>query len=121
MSRNNLKVLQAKWYKKLKDTGFNDIEDDKGRLINWSGRQLQDDLVQVTSKGSYRASEAEYYRLASQYLHEKKFPSKAHKTIWALHAEGLTQEAIALKLSLPKATVQHRIERLRKIFYEDIS
>lgn len=111
MPRQSLKDLKAKWYKKLRDKGFKDIEDDKGRLVTWSTSQA---LKAKTAK----YQKADYYRLANQFIYDKKFDTVKQRAMWTFHAYGLSFDAIAKIQKLPRATVQHRIERLRSKFFK---
>ena len=135
------KALIAKWYKKAKQSGFEDIEDEKGMLKSWTGTGLPgfSTASNRTGKrhGNYeegsdlnkgrdpwygqsllnKQSTVEYYRLARQYLHEKTFKSPLHKTIWELHAEGWSINRIKDELKLPWHIVRYRIDMMRKAFY----
>lgn len=100
-TRQQLKTLQLEWYKKLKKSGFEDIEE----LTEYNAKRpssflkrhskhflLVDSLEKIEAK-------TEYYRLAGQFLYEHKFVNEIEKLIWAEHAEGLTYRAISKKLA----------------------
>lgn len=130
------KALIAKWYKKANAKGswYQDIENDKGLLKQWSGSPLPGfsftdsgeilnaELKPLSSRKDYssklfKESQVEYYRLARQYLYDKPFPSQLHKDIWELHADGMSINAIKRKLKIPWHIVRYRIDSLRKQFY----
>lgn len=99
MDRNSkeYKKLEAIWDKKLKKSGFEDIEQKDGNLKQWSTRRFWQNIQNThyeDRKVSYD-SEEEYYRMAGHFLHEYEFSSKREKLMWSLHAEGLTMIAIA--------------------------
>lgn len=119
----NLKTLQKKWYRKLQQVGFKDIENSKGLLKVWSGAPLDENLPAITSKTGYsskifKESQQEYYRLAGQYYYDKEFKSSRDKEIWRLHALGSSLIDIAAEMRMSKGSIQYRIERMRKEFYK---
>lgn len=100
--------LQAEWDRKLKKSGFEDIEQRNGEFKN-----------RVTSNGSpsrldpatFEAWQT-YYRLAGQFLHEHQFDSPIERQIWELHADGLSAHKIAVIL---------KKQRIRKKSHDTIS
>lgn len=119
MDSQSLKKLQLKWYLKLKEEGFKDIEDSQGRLISSANHNLG-----LTRLRLWRRSKEEYYRLATGLLFEGKFPkgralSEEHyKAVWALHVEGMSYREIGKIMGLSKSSVQFRIRRMRRIFFK---
>jgi len=98
------KKLQDKWTKKLKSYGFEDIEDDKGRLKKWTVTHLNKLLYQGKTEeytpeltNQRFSSKRDYFALAGQFLHEYKFKTKLQEKIWQLHAEGLSFREIEAK------------------------
>lgn len=75
--------LQAKWYKKLKDSGFEDAEQDEDNLKVWSLKRFT-----VENNLTLCAAKEEYYRLAGHFLHEHLFESELAKQCWELHGNG---------------------------------
>ncbi len=104
------KKLQAKWYKKLKNSGFEDIEDTKGYLKEWSSKYLK------KSNGGVKAkAKEEYYRLTGQFLYDHKFESPLEKRIWRMHAEGMSGESITAILKAKKVNIYHnKVKRIIK-------
>lgn len=102
MPTKQFNKLQNIWYKKLKESGFHDIENndeslDKNGLL--TSARFNDRM----SPDTYKNKEM-YYQLAGQFLHENIFPTKLHKTIWELHAEGLSGRDISEKIGVLKKT-----------------
>jgi hypothetical protein len=104
---SSFKVLQQSWYEKLAKKGFHDIERPDGTLddkelratrLRWSQAKLE--------------AIADYYRLAAQYLWEGKFKPR-ERTVWKLHAEGMTVRAIADKTGMHRSAVHRCIKRHR--------
>jgi len=133
MSKHNLQQLQRKssslnaltkkWYRKLEETGFKDIEDQEGRLKSWTGHVLHDEFAEPLpenhkkeSSKIHKTSQQEYYRLVGQCLFDKTFPSKDYRKTWQLHAEGLSYKEIGRLMGLSKPGVQHRIRKMRTMF-----
>lgn len=105
---------QAIWYKKLKDSGFDDVEQDEERLKNHSTNFFRNNFNET----AYTAN-LNYYRLAGQFLHDHKFQSKKERLIWELHSEGHGRAKIVEYLKQRRFKtyayqVQHTIERLTK-------
>lgn len=96
MDKASFKELQAEWYQKLADAGFEDIEDVRrsdAPLKSWHDyrfRQAADVRVETT-----RA----YYERAQVLLHEGRFPTATHRRIWELHCTGLSNRKIAAAIS----------------------
>lgn len=99
------KKLQNKWYKKLKQTGFDDIESNENNLKVWSntkfqtiGNQVFDSTKTFSSNYDeiklFHESKEEYYRLASSYYWDAEFPTYKEKFIWEQHVKGLGRHEI---------------------------
>lgn len=100
------KALNKHWQEKLKKTGFEDIEQEDGRLKIWSANFLSNHFSDTT----YRAKET-YYRLASQFLHEYRFKNKKEKSIWEEHCSGKGRREICKLLNLKEFYVRKTLER----------
>lgn len=87
--RTEFEKLQAVWDKKLKDSGFNDIETRDDRLKSWSTK-----LFFYHQADAWEAKRS-YYQMAENFLTEYKFDTEREKTIWAYHAEGISCRDIA--------------------------
>lgn len=84
-------ALQAKWDKKLKDSGFEDIEQRDGNLKRWS-------LDKTVFQRERDSAKEEYYRLAGHFLYDHEFESEKDRKVWELHAEGNSLNTIIHKL-----------------------
>lgn len=102
MVRHKLKApktydeLKIEWYDKLKNCGFEDIEQPDGMLKRWSSSVFNDRRLGYTyeERRAYYDSVAEYYRLAGQLLHTYKFSNGLERLVWKLHCEGRGQNHI---------------------------
>jgi DNA-directed RNA polymerase specialized sigma24 family protein len=104
-----LKQLQAHWYRKLKDDGFEDIEDpDTGFLKTWTGYR------------EFRVDKAAYYRLAQLTLASRRMArfSRTRRAIWRLHAKGLSYTEIVQELGVSDQQVQRAVKAVRQEFSE---
>ena len=103
-----LQKLQKEWYEKLRQSGFKDIEQEDGNLKIWSkfftGKL---DTLQGEAK-------VQYFRAAGQFLHSYQFESAYDKTVWDMHANGISGRSIARQLKVNKRVVFAVIERLKK-------
>jgi len=124
-NNQTLSQLIKIWDEKLKQSGFKDIEDRKtGGIKLWSGSvTLKDTNSEPYSTKNYgytslvwKESQAEYYRVAGQCLHEAEFKSLQHKLMWQLHAEGLSVSEISKELSISYKKVRYAIEQMQKEF-----
>lgn len=121
---------RKKWYAKLKEEGFEDIE-----LINWhdgSAWERMDGVSQADICNTYTPEKERYYQLAKQFYWEmpaigrKDWTSKKPRVkrwprvrkVWKLHAEGLSVREIGRRLDLGTMTVQRDIEQIRPLFME---
>lgn len=103
-----LKEQQQIWYKKLKDEGFEDIEQDETHLKVWTSSSF---YRRVKTDGSYIDDDknrlfwdtkAEYYRRAGQFLYEYSFECEYDRKVWELHSEGLSCQEISKFLKQSK-------------------
>lgn len=85
------KKLQALWYQKLKDEGFNDIEQDNGALKRWDFSSFQDkDRIEEV---------ANYYHAATHYGHTtENFITIVEKYVWLAHSEGLSYRDVCVAI-----------------------
>lgn len=122
-----LQQLTRAWDEKLKRSGFVDIEDRRTGLLHaWSGKYFYGtnngfaDKINVDALKRYGSlygqSEAEYFRLAGQCLHEREFKSVRHRIIWQLHSEGFSYAEISKELNITLRRVRYAIERMAREF-----
>lgn len=89
----SLKQLTREWDKRLKDSGFEDIEQRDGRLKRWESH-----FFKQRPDVEFQEAKTSYYRMAGYFLHEHKFEDDVIKLIWQLHSEGLGQRTIIKEL-----------------------
>lgn len=113
-SNKELKLLQKKWYKVLKQDGFTDIEKDEDTLHTWTSTffKMRHNPILSTAK-------EEYFRLAGQFLHDYPFETKVDRLIWELHSQGLGVRQISKKLKedrirLSKSLVSTIVQRIAR-------
>lgn len=91
MPRGLTKSEQRLRDKLLKDSGFVDLEDEHGEM-DQSFRALKGHSKRWDADEI--ASLADYYRRASQLLHDHPWKSPVERRIWELHAEGASYTRI---------------------------
>lgn len=107
--------LKAEWNKKLKDSGFVDIEKD-GRLIELHSHRFNREKHKY-SFGGWEAKQ-EYYRLAEMFCNTYKFKTELDHVIWEYHTNGIGAPEISKILykakvaKMSQATVWLVIKRL---------
>ena len=84
MNKNQFNKLKAKWYKKLKASGFEDIELRHNNLKN------RESLFSDTRMISRFQAKQVYYQLATRFLNEYTFKNNRERIIWEYHANGIS-------------------------------
>lgn len=80
--------VNAEWRQKLKSSGFKDIEKANG-----------DYTKEIKRKDEFTTSmNANYWTMATNYLHNGQFDSEDERTIWEMHCEGASLNTIAKHL-----------------------
>jgi beta-N-acetylglucosaminidase len=131
-NESTFKALQKQWYKKLKATEFKEAEsgNDMQFLITYHSTKLSSESFYdrksgnpVLSKHSLIFQEAarNYYREAEHFLNTHKFFNERNKTIWQLHAEGLSYNTISKKINLSIKKTRFIIESIRKLVLNQVS
>ena len=119
------KKLQKYWYKKLADSGFEDIEDtDNDTLKRFS-------LALARSKSSrpcpnneryeremtrYRANQ-EFYTLCRHFLHSPEFETLVakrpkYRKAWEMYCEGTILQVIADEIKMHRCSVRYIVRKL---------
>lgn len=119
-------ALKNKWYKKLKQSGFDDIENKNGDLKKYEATYWKR-KAQYTTESQMQTGEAKetYFRLAGHFLHDFSFESVEDKEIWKRHSAGETIDAIsATTKSVSRYKIYKIIVGLRtkmlKMYSEDL-
>lgn len=125
-----LQQLKAKWAKKLKKSGFNDIETHDGQYLKyWDSQYFKQGRKPSGAKNLMKAKsedllpldsmhfvdKREYYYAAGHFNTSYPFESKKDSKYWSLHAEGLSNREIAKKCKCSKDIVNKVIKRLKEI------
>lgn len=100
----DLKSQTTIWYKKLKDSGFVDIEHKSGMVkagVPNSAHYHDATLRELT---------LDYYRMAQHFLNNNKFETEQDRVIWTYRTEGLSIREIVKVLN--KAT-RKKTNRIR--------
>lgn len=108
------KKLQAEWYSKLEDEGFQDVEQDEEHLKRWTSS-----FFKTRYNPTLWKAKEEYYRAAGHFLHDYKFSNDTEKLIWELHGEAMSIRNIALVLKAKgiksyKRRIHETIQKLAK-------
>lgn len=106
MHKMNSKLVNF-WYKKLKDSGFDDIEYGNGLDKGSKPQSTQD----------YDAT-INYFSKAQDFLREYKFDNPIDKAIWELHCEGTSTRKMATELKVNPGTLYIKLKCLISVFKE---
>lgn len=109
-------ALKREWYARLKASGFEDIEtgDEHDGLLK-TDKRFQDGHESVD------AAQAEYYRLASVFLHEHRFANVRERRIWEAHAGGIPMREIAKRCRTYVRLVHATVNTLRALMLAEPS
>lgn len=80
---------KALWYKKLKEEGFEDIEQDENRLKTWTTAHAR------YGSPTSRQAKADYYLMAEHFLNNYTFERELDRAIWEYHTNGISIRDIA--------------------------
>jgi hypothetical protein len=105
------KQLQNKWSKILKDSGFVDIENNKGNIKEWS-RSLFQKKGQYLTELTKQSAKQDYYRLAGHFLYEFTNFTEANKPLWDMHSQGMSIREISKVTGVGKSTVGSMLKSL---------
>jgi hypothetical protein len=108
------KQLQELWYRKLENTGFQDLEKNEFEF-----KKPYLSVIDKRVHGRWK-EQLEYYLMAGKFLHDYKFKTTRERNIWTYHANGLTVKSIVellgkVRIKTNRGRVQRTIYRLAKI------
>lgn len=118
-SSTKFKKLKTKWDQKLKKSGFEDIENSRGDLVDH--RSTQDLWKRIHGSVDVFAALQTYYYWAGDMVSRGKFKSSLDKKIWKLHAEGYSSRRIALDVPLKQWAICKRIKKIRSYLQQQHS
>jgi hypothetical protein len=109
---NDFKKLQKDWYKKLKDTGFNDIETDverEGNFVKQENKHREIDTVRIN-----------YFQNCQDFLHSGVLTDTIDLFIFEKHCEGYSSNKLSTLLknelghSIHRSSIDRRILNILK-------
>lgn len=103
------KRLKDKWDEKLRNSGFEDIENSDGTL------KVDTDPRTVSHALKEKESRETYYSIARSFLVDYEFTKKLEKDIWENHCEGIGARSIAKKLEVTTYRVESIITQLQTL------
>jgi hypothetical protein len=109
----DFKKLNDKWQKKLKKSGFEDIEQDEFQLKIWSSRFGRSKV------GEAFDTKSAYYYMATHFLNDYTFQNNTDKLIWKHHADAVSIKDIfkllkKMKVKITFYAVRRTIVRLEQ-------
>jgi hypothetical protein len=103
------KKLQRQYYARLKEQGFQDIEDDNGRMVFYTERLHQLKRFTMDLMGPIR----DYYSWALQHAARSEFENSIDEKIWTMHAEGKSSREIAKEVDFDQTWICRKIKKIR--------
>jgi hypothetical protein len=103
--------LKKEWYGKLAEAGFEDTEFHAGSVTS-PKREGSHSKDREHMRFGERSGSVEYYRMAARWGHVNVFPSRVHRWMWQLHAEGRSSYQVAAAVG-PARGRQPRIVKAR--------
>lgn len=100
------KLLQSKWYAKLAEEGFDDIED-KNEMLKQPNRR--------TIAWKNRDVIRDFYDSVNDFLRNNKKLSKKHRNVLELWAKGIYLVKIAEQFSIPLITVKSIVRKYKRL------
>lgn len=97
MSKKELYKLQKQWYKKLKHSGFEDIEWINGKYVNGMDSPFMKDTA-FKYKKKYNENTAQHYRLMRNFASNFSFTTKKDYLIFEMYADGIPFRDIIKKM-----------------------
>ena len=120
------KQIEAHWYKKLKDEGFEDIENvkDKDRpLVEWHSFKFTSESTQIRKirRTPYQiqidlfANHPELEEILKIFVNHGNslFDEVGIKQIWDMHRQGITQREIAKEMHCSQPGIFFLLRRIR--------
>lgn len=113
LKQKQLNELTQLWYQKLKDEGFEDIEE------SFQYHSLY--FAQAFGKLQHRSSSRlDYHERAIAFLDLYEFESSQERDVWEMHTMGHSQRDIVKRLNVSKGTVYRTIKKLCNIMKDAI-
>lgn len=104
--------LRGQFYRKLKASGFRDIENEQGYLTD---HQTQYDFEQrIQFRPGLFEENRDYFIWAEHMVNLALFESAQDRKIWILHAQGVSSHEIAGKVKCSQTWASRKIRTIRK-------
>lgn len=101
---SGFKKLNQEWQKKLKESGFKDIESSTAIDRNYiSSQEFEVDAERI-----------EYIHLCESYFNSGKIKDKTDLEIFEMHCEGISNQEISKIIGVDSSTVDRRLGRILK-------
>lgn len=139
---SDYKKLRAEWDKRLKESGFVDIEQADGNLKAWHSYRFRPGSHVISKPGQRRAAsdvslngaagdvksrqdKADYYYHAYQFLCNHEFKTERDKHVWEQHTEGYGYSEIPARLKakgvkVGRSTAQKTVKYYKKLMLAGI-
>lgn len=113
MTTASFKRLQARWYRRLRKNGFEDIESGGVCRNLWTSKRSK---IPLDANGRRIVWDAvtEYYRWAEHVMRGRRFRTKQDREVWRLHASGMSKREIARLTRRHHTVVVQRIFRIER-------
>lgn len=105
-----LRALAKEWDKKLKESGFVDIENRSGYFKDHKTLYDLRQRKQFQTIETYEATQIYY-----QWAREATNHISEMKTIWEYHSEGLTLSEIGEKMGRGKQTIFNKLKKINEL------
>lgn len=86
------KHIERVWEEKLRQSGFEDIENNVGRLKQNAANSYRTSIVTVIE------NKLRYFELLGHHLHEESFMDEVHKLVMQRRSEGVTIKNIGIEI-----------------------
>lgn len=103
--------LKAEWNKKLKDSGFEDIERADGTLKP----EVDYRSLDGTRGNGLKDARQEYDDIVQHFLNHGNFTNLVDYTVWKLHSEGMSYRDISNELKLTFYRVRSTVKKIQKL------
>jgi len=119
----DLKRLQAKWYLRLKRSGFIDIETEKGDLKEYHSLHFSHKREAALRSPARVNQQTIYYERCRQVRFTEKFKhmmlkNPHHKKIWDLYCEGMSYPKIAKRVFMHPQGVKWVVNKYKPLLKE---
>lgn len=110
----HFRQLLAEWNERLKESGFQDAENEKGVLKLYHSTQFR----RARTLNLIHQKKA-YFELATDFLNSHEFQTGIDREIWARHSDGAAVREIAKAMNINVNCVHKAICLIRAIMLKD--